>query len=201
PTSSSSARTSATRAGTKARTANGAGICRTTPSPSGCPMHQPSKSARWRWPPTTTPARPTCSPAAEGALRMPSIPRIHPAFDLHVRDADTVFALSEARRTVLRLPGLGELVSRIDGVRTLSAIVDQLDGRMPAAAVHDTIEALAARGYLSVAGPTATGLPMAAPIEVRVLATADIGPQRRQHWARQLQEAGIVVVSGDAADA
>ncbi len=132
---------------------------------------------------------------------MPSIPRVHPAFDLHVRDADTVFALSEARRTVLRLPGLGELVSRIDGVRTLSAIVDQLDGRMPAAAVHDTIEALAARGYLSVAGATATALPMAAPIEVSVLATADIGPQRRQHWARQLQEAGIVVVSGDAADA
>lgn len=117
-------------------------------------------------------------------------PRIHPAFGLHEVDEDTVVALSEARRTVLRLPGLGQVVRWLDGTRSAAAIADKLDGALSVMAVQGVIDALAERAYVIIDSAEAPRATTATP-QVAVLATSDIDADRLQGCIDALHGAGI----------
>lgn len=120
---------------------------------------------------------------------------VHPAWALHAVDADTVVALSEARRSVLRRPGLGRIVQAIQAGHTqpqpLLAACAHIG--MPPDTVQDAVQALLARDYLRLCeAPPAQALPPAAhaPSDA-LLALPGIPPELMQACATALADAGI----------
>ncbi|WP_421547100.1 TOMM precursor leader peptide-binding protein [Pseudomonas sp. QD4] len=141
-------------------------------------------------------------------------PRIAPGFALHRLDDDSLVVVSESRRALIRLKGLGLVAPLIDGGHTGSQIIDQLAGRLDGPQVESILQALARAAYIQLHAPPqsdearaeqafwrqASGRDGAAPplSQVDLVRTASVSLERLERCRQALQLAGIEV-QADAA--